>query len=139
MAHGKVVVLTLARAGEARDGAHERRVEEGLGAAGQHLVGVGLVRDVEDQLVGGGVEDAVQGHRELDDAEVGAHVAAHAGAALDDGGANLGAEGGNGAGWEGTYVCRRADVLEIHVPLPVSVRVPTRIPMCKPIASHTCV
>ena len=138
MAHGKVVVLALARAGEARDGVHERRVEEGPGTAGEHLVGVGLVRDVEDQLVGGGVEDAVQRHRELDHAKVGTYVAAHVSAALDDGGADLGAECGNGAGREGAYVCRRADALEIHVPLPVSKRVPARLALCDPIASHTC-
>ena len=48
-------------------------------AAGEEFVHVALVGDVEDKLVGRRIEDAVQRDRELDDAEIGADVAAVAG------------------------------------------------------------
>lgn len=53
-------------------------------AAGEKLVHVALVRDVEDKLVAGRFENAVEGKREFHDAEVGAHVAALAGGDGDD-------------------------------------------------------
>jgi hypothetical protein len=50
--------------------------EEGAVAAGEQLVHVTLVGDVEDELVARRVEDPVEGEGELDDAEVGSHVTA---------------------------------------------------------------
>jgi hypothetical protein len=45
-------------------------------AAGEQFVDVGLMADVESELVGGRVEDGVQGKGEFDHAEVGAEMAA---------------------------------------------------------------
>ncbi len=42
----------------------------------QDFVTVGLVADVPDNLVLGGVEDVVQGHRQFDHAQAGAEVTA---------------------------------------------------------------
>jgi hypothetical protein len=53
-------------------------------AAGEQLVDVALVGDVEDELVFRGGEDAVQGDGQLDHAEVGADVAAVDGGDLED-------------------------------------------------------
>ena len=76
-----VVGLGLARvAGQAALGA--QRVEP-AGAAGEHLVHVGLVAGVEDDPVARGLEDAVDRHGQLDHAEVGAEVAAARGAGAD--------------------------------------------------------
>ena len=114
VAHGEVVVLALDGAREARERAHARGVEVVPRAAREHLVGIGLMRDVEDELVDRRAEHAVERHRELNDAEVGAHVAAHLGRACDDGVANLGAQGRHDGGGQRPHVCRRLDVLEVH-------------------------
>ena len=50
----------------------------GLAATRQDLVGVGLVADIPDDTVVGGVEHIVQSDRQLDRAEVGRQVAARA-------------------------------------------------------------
>ena len=63
-------------------------IEEVL-AAGEELVDVALVRDVEDEMVLGGVEDVVHGEGELDNAEIGADVASGFGYAADEALANL--------------------------------------------------
>jgi hypothetical protein len=49
---------------------------DAVGAAGEHLVDVALVGDVEDELVVRGGEDPVQRDGQLDHAEVRAEVAA---------------------------------------------------------------
>ncbi len=49
---------------------------ETVAPAGQELVDVGLVADVEDETIGGGVENAVEGDGELDHAQVGPEMAA---------------------------------------------------------------
>ncbi len=53
---------------------------------------VGLVPGVEDDGVGGGIEDLVEGDRQLDDAEVRTEVPAGAGDVLDEEGPHLGRE-----------------------------------------------
>ncbi len=55
-----------------------------VAAAGQHLVRVGLVADVPEDLVARGVEQRVQCDRELAGAEVGAEVAADLAHRVDD-------------------------------------------------------
>ncbi len=60
-----------------------------LAAAGEDLVRVGLVADVPEHLVAGGVEQAVQGDGELAGAEVGAEVAADLADRVDDVGTHL--------------------------------------------------
>ena len=57
---------------------------ESLPAAGDDLVGIALVADIPDELVMRGVEDEVQGERQLDHTEAGGEVAAVAGDGGDD-------------------------------------------------------
>ena len=70
------VVLGLAAAGKPGEAAVLADGVEALGAAGDDLVGVGLVADVPDDLVARAFEDAVQRDRELDGAEAGGQMAA---------------------------------------------------------------
>ncbi len=49
---------------------------EPVPAAGEEFVDIGLVADVEDEIVGGSVENGVQGDGQLDHAEVGPEMAA---------------------------------------------------------------
>jgi len=54
---------------------HAAHVEEAVLASGEHLVGIALVRDVEDDLVLRGIEHIVQGYGSLGEAQVRSHVA----------------------------------------------------------------
>ena len=56
VAHGEQVVLGLVGIGKARSLAKTFRIDIGIRAPGQRLVGVGLVRNVKDNLVDGGVK-----------------------------------------------------------------------------------
>ena len=116
MTHGEVVVPALNGAGESGDRAHELSVYECLGTAGEHLVRIGLMGDVEHDLVSRGVKDAVERHRKLDDAKVGADVSAHLGAGRNDGGPDFLTEGKHRLGRESANVCRCGNALEIHMP-----------------------
>ncbi len=58
---------------------------EPLLAAGEQLVGIGLVAHIPDQPVAGGIEHVVEGQGEFDHAEAGRQVAAGAGHGGDDG------------------------------------------------------
>ena len=64
-------------------------VSKTVEAAGENLVDVGLVADVEEDLVLGRVEDGVQREGQLDHAEIGAEMAAGFGESLDEEGADL--------------------------------------------------
>ena len=68
------VVLGLGPVGVARHPARLLQGLEAVAAAGQQLVHVGLVAGVPQDDVTGGVEDPVQGQRQLDGAEVGAEM-----------------------------------------------------------------
>ena len=57
--------------------AEQRGVQIIGSAPGEHLMSIGLVRDVEDELVDRGGEDAMHGHDELDGAEVRTDVPAY--------------------------------------------------------------
>ena len=92
VAHGKQVVLGLVGVGKAGSLAKTIRIDIGIRAPGQRLVGVGLVRHVKDDFVSGGVEHAMERDRELNDAQVGGNVSADGGGAFEDGVANLAAE-----------------------------------------------
>ena len=70
------VVLGLGLARVAGQAALLAQRGELAGAAGEHLVHVRLVAGVPDDAVARGVEDTMDGHAQLDDAEVGAEVAA---------------------------------------------------------------
>ena len=83
------VVRALAAAGEAGEAVFLAQGADAVAAAGEDLVGVALVADVPDHLVGGGVEDGVQRDGELDDAERGAEMAAGDGDGVHRFGAQL--------------------------------------------------
>ena len=90
--HGEQVVLGLVGIGKARGLAVACRVDISVRAPGQRLMGVGLVRNVKDNLVDGGVKHAMKRNRKLNDAQVGGNVPADGGGAFEDGVANLVAE-----------------------------------------------
>ena len=118
VAHREEVMLGLPGVGEARGLRVASGVEKRRRAAGEHLVRIGLMRDVEDDFVVRGLEDAVQGDGQLDRGEVGASVPADRRGALDDCRAHLVREGRERGGGEGTDALGRVDVLEIHGPPP---------------------
>ncbi len=60
-----------------------RMVSDAVAPAGEDLVRIGLVADVPDQPVVGRVEHVVQRHRQFDDAEAGAEMAAGLGDGVD--------------------------------------------------------
>ena len=78
------VVLGLGAVGVAGQPVLLAQVGEGLAAAGDQLVDVGLVAGVPQQHVAGRVEGPVEGQGQLDHAEVGAEVAAGGGDRVDD-------------------------------------------------------
>ena len=78
------VVLALGAQHEAVEAAGLADGLQALAAAGEDLVDVGLVADVEEELVLRGIEDGVQGQGQLDHAEVGAEVAAGLGQGLNE-------------------------------------------------------
>ena len=92
MPHGKQVVLGLVGIGKARSLTITLRIDISVRAPGQRLVGVGLVRNVKDNLVDRGVKHAMKRNRKLNDAQVGGNVSADSGGAFEDGVANLAAE-----------------------------------------------
>ena len=77
------VVLGLGAQHEAVQAARLPDGVEALGAAGQQLVHVGLVADVEEELVRRRVEDVMHRQRQLDNAQVRPQVAAGLGEAAD--------------------------------------------------------
>ena len=92
VAHGEQVVLGLVGIGKARSLTITLRIDISVRAPSQRLVGVGLVRNIKDNLVDGGVKHAMKRNRELNDAQVGGNVPADGGGAFEDGVANLAAE-----------------------------------------------
>src|SRR5260370_177954 len=64
------------RPGDAPGAGAARMSRGGAGAGRDDFVRMGLVADVPDQPVPGGVEDVMQRHRELDHAQAGAEMAA---------------------------------------------------------------
>ena len=69
-------MLTLGAQHEAVQPARLANRVQAVEPPGEHFMDVGLVADVEQQLVVGSVEDRVQGQRQLDDAQVRSQVAA---------------------------------------------------------------
>ena len=92
VAHGEQVVFGLVGIGKARGLAVACRVDISVRAPSQRLVGIGLVRHVKDNFVGGGVKHAMERNRKLNDAQVGGNVPADGGGAFEDGVADLAAE-----------------------------------------------
>lgn len=86
------VVGRLAPAWEAADAAELAKRPEALVAAGEELVGIGLVTRIPDDPVPGGVEQPMERDRELHDAQGRPEMAAGAGNGGDDRLADLGGE-----------------------------------------------
>ena len=84
MPRGEGVERALAGVEEGRDPALLPQGVHPGPAPGEQLVRVGLMPDVEDQVVLGRVEDPVEGDDELHRAQRGAEVAAHPSADGDD-------------------------------------------------------
>ena len=78
------VVLGLEHRAERRQPAVLADRVEAIAPAREHLVRIGLVADVPEDLVAGRVEQAVERHRQLAGAEVGAEVAADLADHVDD-------------------------------------------------------
>ena len=103
-----------------RFGAEEETVEplvgadrvDGGGAAGEYLVDIALVGDIEHELVCGRGENPVQGDAQLDDAEVRTEVAAGDGEAVDQGFTDLRGEGDEIRFVQTMQICRCADGAE---------------------------
>ena len=106
------VVGALAALGEAAEAAALAQRRQPVAPAGQHLVGIGLVADVPDQLVVGRVEHIVQRHGELDHAEPGAEMAAGLRHHLDHLLAEFAGELGQLVFGQLTQVGRSADTIE---------------------------
>ena len=92
MADAERVVGALGADGEAADAVFGPVGPEGLAAAGQDLMGIGLVADVEDDLVGGRVVDVMEGRDDFHGAEARCEVAGVFRAAADHVIPDLGAE-----------------------------------------------
>jgi hypothetical protein len=83
------VVLGLGDRAERRQPVVLADRRQPVAATGEDLVRVGLVADVPEDLVGGRVEQAVEGDGELAGAQVGAEMAADLADRVDDVGAHL--------------------------------------------------
>ncbi len=83
------VVFAFGPAGEAGEPVLLAQRADAVAAAGEDLVGIGLVADVEDDAVVRGVEDRMQRHGELDHAEARAQMPAGDGDGVDHLGAQL--------------------------------------------------
>ena len=70
------IVIALGALGEAGEAAARAQGADAVAAAGQDLVRIGLVADIPDQPIARGVEDVMQGRRQLDHAEAGAEMSA---------------------------------------------------------------
>ena len=89
MRRAEGVVLAFAAPRKARQAAKLAQAVHAVAPPGQDLVRVSLVAHIPDQPVVRRVEDIVQGHGELDRAQVGAEVAAGARHAVEQIGAQL--------------------------------------------------
>ena len=92
MTEHELVVFAFVRIGEAGHLAETVRVQIGGGAAREHLMHVALVGYIEHDAVTRRIEYAVQGHRGLHHAQIGADMTAVLVAICQQRGANLTAE-----------------------------------------------
>ena len=106
MSEGEKVVFRFGRVREPRHLAVVCRIDKGRRASRDGFMRIGLVRYVEDDFIDGGVENAVQRHRELNDAEIGGYMAADGCRLREDRLAHLIAELEKLCCIEGFYVLR---------------------------------
>ncbi len=78
MRRAERIVFALAALGEAVQPALLADGADAVAAAGQDLMGIGLMADIPDQPVGRGVENVMKRDGQLDDAEACAQMAADA-------------------------------------------------------------
>ena len=122
VADGEEVVWALGRIGVAGDLGVARRVGKGGDAAGEHLVDVCLVGYVEDYLVARRVKYVVERHGGLEEAQVGAGVAAAGREFAQEYVAQLGAERAQLGNRQRAYVGGRGDISSFHKSKNVIVR-----------------
>ncbi len=108
------VVLGLGAAGVAAQPAALAEGGELFATAGEELVDVGLVAGVEDEPVAGALEDAVERHGELDNAEVDAEVSTGPGDRVDEELPDLAAQPVDVGGAETAQVLGPGDLFEEH-------------------------
>ena len=77
------IVVALGALGESGQPAAGAQGADAVAAAGQDLVGIGLMADVPDQAVARRIEDVMDGRGQFDDAEAGAEMAAGHGDGVD--------------------------------------------------------
>ena len=108
------VVLGLGPVGIAREPVGLAELGERVAPSGDQLVHVGLVPGVPQEDVTGGVEGAVEGQGQFHHAQVGAQVSAGGRDGVDDERTDLGRQGGQLLGTEGTEVGGAVYVFEDH-------------------------
>ena len=86
------------------------RIGEGLHTAGQHLVGIGLMGDVEDYLVFGSVKDIVKRDDGFDHAQIGADMATVSRKFLEKLASHLGCKHCEHLQIHFSDICRRLDL-----------------------------
>ena len=86
-----------------------------MGAAGEDLVRIRLMGDVEDELVRGRVEDVMQGHGGLGEAQVRSDVSAVAADAVQYGVAHFVGDDFQLADLQFTQVGRGVDLFYVHI------------------------
>ena len=106
------VVFGFRPLGEAGKAAAGTQGANAVAASGKNLVGIGLVPNVPDDAVVGGVEDIVQRHRQFHHPETGAEMAAGDRARVDRLGAQFVHELRQLLGRQPAKVCRRADAIK---------------------------
>jgi hypothetical protein len=106
------VVFALGAAGETAEPVLLAQGADAVAAAGEDLVRVGLVADIPDQAVLGGVKHGVERDGELDDAEAGAEMPTGDRNGVDDFGTQLIGELAQLGAVEGLEVGRRMDGIE---------------------------
>ena len=75
VARAKRIIFALGAAGEAGEAILLAQRADAVAAAGEDLVGIGLVADIPDDPVMGGIKHRMQRHGELDHAQPGAQMA----------------------------------------------------------------
>lgn len=115
MADREEIIETFGRIGIAGDVIVMSGIYKGFDATGQHLVHVALVRHVEYDFVGRGVKYVVQGYCRLEEAQVGTDMAAMTAQLGDQRGPQVIGQRGQLGDCQTLDVCRRFDILDIHV------------------------
>ena len=87
--HGEQVMFGFIGIGETRKPAEFRWIEIVARTTREHLMSIGLMRNIEDDLVVRGIEYTVQSHRQLDDAQIGPNVTSHRSGAHQNGATDL--------------------------------------------------